>query len=316
MPLTVGWLPGTATEPMPSLAEPLEPPARLQRRRADGREGRISRDRLTTMLVLAALFHGLVILGISFTSPGDGDSIMNRGLEVLLVPDELPESQRNDTATYLSQRTQLGSGNTQELLPAQLPSEPGQPAPPAQRENQPAGDESQQVLVTSRESRTRIRMLPLPAEMLQLSEAEQLELQAEPVMAADQELRLRGDTRDQYYLSADTRASPFAPYLDGWRRRVERIGTSNYPSVARQNGLTGSPTIEVVIEHDGRLRSARIKRASVHPEIDAAALDILRLASPFDPFPPELARDYQSLRFAYEWQFEGGQPTRSLISVP
>ena len=65
----------------------------------------------------------------------------------------------------------------------------------------------------------------------------------------------------------------------------------------------------MVIERDGRLRSARIRRASGQPEIDAAALDILRLASPFDPFPPDLARDYRSLRFAYEWQFEGGQPT-------
>ncbi len=268
------------------------------------------------MLVLAALLHGLVILGITFTSPGSDGRDLNRGLEVVLVPDELPEAQRNDTATYLSQRTQLGSGNTQELLPAQLPSERGQPVPPAAQQSQATGEQSLQVLATTRAARSHIRMLPLPAELLQLSEAEQLELQAEPALTAEEELRLRGDTRDQYYLSADTRESPFAPYLDGWRRRVERIGTVNYPSAARQGGLTGSPVIEVVIERDGRLRSARIRRASGHPEIDAAALDILRLASPFDPFPPDLARDYRSLRFAYEWQFEGGQPRRSLISVP
>jgi protein TonB len=301
---------------MPSLAEPLEEPARLQRRRSDGREGRISRDRLTTMLILAALLHGLIILGISFTSPGDDGSDLHRGLEVVLVPDELPEARRNDTATYLSQRTQLGSGNTQELLPAQLPSERGQPAPPAARDSQATGDQSLQVLASSRDSRSRIVMLPLPPELLQLSEAEQLELQAEPTLSAEEDLRLRGDTRDQYYLSADTRESPFAPYLDGWRRRVERIGTINYPSAARQGGLAGSPVIEVVIQSDGRLRSARIRRASGHPEIDAAALDILRLASPFDPFPPDLARDYRSLQFAYQWQFEGGRPRRSVISVP
>ncbi len=97
---------------------------------------------------------------------------------------------------------------------------------------------------------------------------------------------------------------------------MERIGTINYPNAARRDGLTGSPVIEVIIERDGRLRSARIQHSSSHPEIDAAALDILRLASPFDPFPPELARDYQSLRFAYEWQFEGGQPKGSVVSVP
>lgn len=299
---------------MPSLAEPLQEPPRVRRRRSDGFEGRVSRDRLTTMLVLAALLHGLIILGISFATPDD-DSILNRGLEVVLVPDELPEAQRNDSATYLSDRTQLGSGNTQELLPAQLPSE-GAPASPTRQEQQAAGDQSLQVLATTRQTRTRILVLPLPPDLLQLSEIEQLEMQAEPVPTSEEALRLRGETRDQYYLSADTRESPFAPYLDGWRRRVERIGTINYPSAARRGGLTGSPVIEVVIESDGRLRSARIRRASGRPEIDAAALDILRLASPFDPFSPDLARDYQSLRFAYEWQFEGGQPRRSLISVP
>ncbi len=294
----------------------LAPPTRPARRRSDGQEGKLSRDRLTTMLVLAALLHGLVILGISFAGPGGDKGEANRGLEVLLVPDELPEAQRNDTANYLAQRTQLGSGNTKERLPAQLPSEHGQPIPPGSRNARPAGDVSEQVLATTGDSRTRIQMLPLPPAMVQLSDAERMELQAEAARAGEEELRLRGDTRDQYYLSADTRASPFAPYLDGWRRRVERIGTINYPNAARRDGLTGSPVIEVIIERDGRLRSARIQHSSGHPEIDEAALDILRLASPFDPFAPELARDYQSLRFAYEWQFEGGQPKRSVISVP
>lgn len=299
---------------MTSSGEVLPQPVRLQRRRADGLEGRVARDRLTTMLVLSALLHGLIILGISFTAPG-GKGETSRGLEVLLVSDELPEAKRNDTATYIAERTQLGSGNTQERLPAQLSSERGQPVPPGSRESRAGGELSEQVLASSRPALSRIQMLPLPAALVQLSETEQREQQA-VVAAEDEAMRLRGETRDEYYLSADTRASPFAPYLDGWRRRVERIGTINYPNAARREGLTGSPVIEVAIERDGRLRSARIQRSSGHAELDAAALDILRVASPFDPFPPALARDYQSLRFAYEWQFEGGKPRRSSISVP
>ena len=31
--------------------------------------------------------------------------------------------------------------------------------------------------------------------------------------------------------------------------------------------------------------------------------DILKLASPFDPFPTEMRERYRVLRFAYEWQF-------------
>jgi protein TonB len=134
--------------------------------------------------------------------------------------------------------------------------------------------------------------------------------------AGDRELVLRGLSRDELYLAADTRASRLAPYLDAWRRRVERVGTLNYPSAAQRQGLKGNPVIEVTLQRDGRLRSARIQRSSGRAEIDAAALDILRLSSPFDAFPPELSRDYSSLRFAYEWRFEADAQTPGTITVP
>jgi protein TonB len=294
------------------MAEPLADPPRLVRRRADRAIGLQSRDRLTTMLVLAALLHGLIILGISFTAPGSRDDGSARGLEVLLVSDELPEARQNDAATYLSQRTQLGSGNTRDRLAARLPATvmPAQDNLPASRPESVQTEE--QVLATSAfGSRTHVQVLPIPG-AAELAAAEQSEARRR----GDDELRLRGMQRDELYITADTRASRLAPYLDGWRRRVERVGTVNYPSAAQRQGLSGNPVIEVTLQRDGRLRAARIQHSSGHPEIDAAALDILRLSSPFDPFPPELARDYQTLRFAYEWQFVGGNLAQTAISVP
>src|SRR3569833_596574 len=80
------------------------------------REGRAPvRDRLFVMLFLAALAHGLIILGVTFNS-ALGDKGGAPGLEVLLVSDEVPEADRNDSATYLAQRTQLGSGNTRDAV--------------------------------------------------------------------------------------------------------------------------------------------------------------------------------------------------------
>ena len=61
--------------------------------------------------------------------------------------------------------------------------------------------------------------------------------------------------------------------------------------------------MEVGIGGNGTLDKAVIRRSSGYPELDQAALAILKLASPFDPFPPELAAQYHVLRFAYEWQF-------------
>lgn len=290
----------TAPDPLLAAAQ-----TQMRRRRMDGFDGRTTRDRLSTMLVLAALLHGLVLLGVTFTAPG-GKGETRRGLEVLLVSEELPEAGDNPDATYLAQRTQEGSGNTRENEAAELPGaepRPTEPVPPAR--SRPF---EQQLLATSVPALSTIQIEPVPEPELLLTQQE-----LERLLAGDDTIRLRGDTQRQLYLSPDTRASRLAPYLDGWRRRIEQVGTMNFPVLARQRGLVGSLVLEVVIDDDGRLRSAHIERSSGHPELDDAAREILRLASPFDPLPPDIARDYRSLRFAYEWRFEGGRATGSSL---
>lgn len=298
---------------MPSqVALSLEPPLRPARRRSDRGEGKVSRDRLVTMCVLTALLHGLLILGITFTAPPADTGKTDPSIEVLLVSDELPEERENVDAVYLSQRTQSGSGNSKERVAAEMPT-PGRPGEEAlSSEPNEAESLEEQLLASAGEgARAKITALPLPATV------ENRAADSRPAEAASEEtLRLRGETRDELYVTADTRASELAPYLDAWRRRVERIGTINYPSAAQRQGLTGNPVIEVVLQRDGKLQSARIINPSGHAEIDAAALDILRLASPFDPFPQALAQDYRVLRFAYEWQFDGGRLRETAISVP
>jgi protein TonB len=292
---------------MNAAADPLQTPQRPRRRRVDGFDGRVSRDRLSTMLVLAALAHGLVLLGVTFTAPGSkGDT--PRGLEVLLVSEELPEARDNDDAAYIAQRSQEGSGNTRERLPAELPG--AEPRPPVAGDPAPQERFDDPLLSTSAPSLSSIQIEAVPEPELLLTQQE-----LEQLLAGDESLRLRGDTQQQLYLSPDTRASRLAPYLDSWRRRVEQVGTANFQNLARQSGMSGSLVLEVVINSDGRLRSANIQRSSGHAQLDDAAREILKLASPFDPFPPDLARDYRSLRFAYEWRFEGGKSAGSSLRV-
>jgi protein TonB len=122
--------------------------------------------------------------------------------------------------------------------------------------------------------------------------------------ATDDVLRLRGKRLDgATEIVPNTRESKLAPYLNAWRSKIERLGTLNFPQNVR-NAQAGNPVLEVALRADGTLGEALIKRSSGSKEIDQAALSILRLASPFDPFPSEL-RQYQELRFAYEWQFLG-----------
>lgn len=74
--------------------------------------------------------------------------------------------------------------------------------------------------------------------------------------------------------------------------------------------------IEVVLASGGGLIRAGVQRTSGYAELDQAALEILKLAAPFEAFPAELASRHEVLRFAYEWQFVGGRLAGSTIGVP
>jgi protein TonB len=294
------------------------PPLRVTLRglKGSGEAGAPVRERLTAMLFMAGIAHAIVILGLTF-SAGDR-SPAAPGMEVLLVSDDLPTASRNDRAAYLAQRTQLGAGNTHTLPTG---------SPEARRAHRSAASvsterstDAQSATAGGRAGEEQALHSSAPSPVIRwLGEAGQSAPPAASAASAESEvaerlgrgdapeLLLRGDSRTGQWISPDTRASRLAPYLDAWRRKVERVGTLNFPSVARGADLSGSPVIEVALGADGSLISATIRRGSGHAEIDQAALQILQLASPFEPFPADLARDYAALRFAYQWEFLGGQ---------
>jgi len=277
------------------------------------REGKASvRERLMTMLFLAGIAHGIVILGLSFGAGGPSGAAP--GMEVLLVTDDLPEAHRNDHATYLAQRTQIGSGNTHTLPTGS----PEAHASPGAQSLLGGLEQWASAAKQAGDERTLATTAPQPVILWFGQAGEQaaataLERQLDASTALRHgrgdapELVLRGDPKTGQWISPDTKASVLAPYLDAWRRKVERVGTLNFPSAARQMDYSGSPVIEVALSSDGRLLEATIQRPSSHSEIDQAALHILHLASPFERFPPALAHRYGSVRFAYQWEFFGGQ---------
>jgi protein TonB len=114
---------------------------------------------------------------------------------------------------------------------------------------------------------------------------------------------IHDDDPRQLVISADTRESTVAAYLDNWKRRIEAVGEGYFPELGELEGLTGSPTLEVSIEATGTLADVVIRKSSGSAVLDRAALDILRRAAPFDPFPAEIRAEYDRLRFAYKWLF-------------
>jgi protein TonB len=272
------------------------------------------KDRLTTTLFLAALFHGIVILGITFALPKLDDT-PTPTLEVLLLTNADVQAADNLSAQYLAQRNQEGSGTTDERV---RPANPASSPVSLQQAGVAEGNSSESreavpgapstELLSSRSDRSDVSFRSGE----QQPEEAQTPLALAPTPPSpiatntvDQTLQLRGLKPDgRVEIVPNTRASRLAPYLDAWRRKVERLGTLNFPQVARRP--TGNPVLEVTLKADGSLGRAVVRRSSGRKEIDQAALSILRLASPFDPFPPDLRKEYAELRFAYEWQFVEG----------
>ncbi len=272
-------------------------------------------DRLATAIFVAALVHGLVILGLRFGAPPVPDLPLPT-LEVLLVP-EGPQETDNPSAGYIAERSQHGSGTARDVKRTSLPESS---ASLIEHSGEAGGDSLEQEATSAQDGGIRLLSShsPRSARTASGEESPQAEtaipLDARPLAqiganaaAADENLYLKGDPSTDDRLLADTRESMIAGYLDGWKRRVERVGTINFPDAARRQGMSGNPVLEVAIRADGRLEQVLIRRTSGHRELDNAAQRIVRLASPFDPFPPAMRARYPVLRFAYEWQFLNGQ---------
>jgi periplasmic protein TonB len=284
------------------------------------------RDRLVVTFFFATLAHAVLILGLTFSAAADR-SAGPPGLQVLLVSDELPESAKNDSAVYLAQRTQKGSGNTDRrvaprnqasplALPAQEGAETGARLPAQAGSATPAED---RVLASSGWD-PHVRYFTEEASGEASAGQQPMKLDGERAEEAGPEedpgpAELQGPHRDELWVTPDTRAASLAPYLDAWRHKVERIGTLNYPSAARRSARATSPVLEVAVNSSGTLERAIISQSSGDPELDQASLAILKLASPFDPFPPELERQYRVLHFSYEWQFVGGRVQSGGVSA-
>ena len=289
-----------------------------------------AQDRLLTTCFLAALLHGIIILGVSFSPPKHAPAGgAAKGLEVILVNDRGPDVAADPDAHYLAQRNQRGSGNTMadkralipksSLAPADHPGMNGGAGLAYRTEGAGSGHEA--LLATTAQT-TRIRYFTSDATAAQ-SAPIPIRLENRPDFGMEPnddgvELRLRGKARHELWIAADTRASDVAEYLDSWRRRVERIGTMNFPSAAQASKHTITPVVEVTIDADGRLADAVIRRSSGRPAIDDAAIRILQLAAPFAPFPRNLRAHHDQIRIAYQWEFLAGSATGSkvLYSAP
>jgi len=273
-------------------------------------------DRLSSTLFIAGLIHGVLILGISFSGERDPvGATTATSLEVVIVTSDYEHITAPDDAKLLAQKSLHGAGNIledvaastaagrQAAVPPTGQEQPGLPEPRQHGQDVPSATPVMNTTLTSTEAvEVDVSGTPDTAAMqLQAALPDQsraIEILSEP----DLETRLSDTRLRELEVSANTRESRIAAYLRNWKSKVERIGTLNFPPAAHA-GPAGNPILEVAIDADGTLRDVVILSSSGQRVIDQAAMEILKIAAPFEPFPEFLRRDYDVLRFTYEWQF-------------
>ncbi|HEU4844109.1 MAG TPA: TonB C-terminal domain-containing protein [Burkholderiaceae bacterium] len=93
------------------------------------------------------------------------------------------------------------------------------------------------------------------------------------------------------FITPSTREVGYAEYYKTMQRRIEEVGTLNFP---QQNGrkLYGELVVYIPVFQDGYIYTkdggARVERSSGNPVLDARALEIVRRAQPFGRFPPKM----------------------------
>ena len=271
-------------------------------------------DQLGFFLFIAFSLHLMIILGVAFTN--EVEKYATPQLEVTLA------QYRSDTiredARFIAQSNQEGSGTLSERAEittrrrAEFSDNRIRDLGAAERPDRQEQAAPERSLVTTINNAIndalQPREEPEPTPLL----AAGLDPDIRKLNESIASLEARLDRQQQAYAerprvrrltALSARAAVDAAYLHEWRTRVEAIGNRYYPVASSRYSIYGDLRLMVAIRYDGRIENIEILSTSGHAVLDEAAIRIVRMASPFDPFPPELRATTDLLEIIRTWKF-------------
>jgi len=271
------------------------------------------KDRFGMTFFLATIFHGIVILGVTFSVSPPADSKTSPALDIILVQTQSPDDV--EKADYLAQVTQKGGGNAEkkarprELFSAPTLSEtPGLAKQHSVQQQRKQKQNEQLALLTQSNAEYSINTERNSAKAEDLSTLDQTNA-SQNTQTAKLAAEISNITEQQasiertQYLNSSTKAFTPARYMRQWIDRVERVGNLNYPDQARRKKLSGTLILDVVISADGKLIKTDLRQSSGHQLLDDAAKRIVKLAAPYAAFPQKLRAEADVIHITRSWEF-------------
>ncbi len=274
-----------------------------------------SGERLSFTVFLAVAVHAVLILGITFTYNRNPKPAPT--LNITLATHQ--SQQAPEKADFLAQYNQEASGtiaDTKELTTREF-SEVVAPninlVTPVPQQKTLEASLRQEEFLTAESSEIKVLQQRDP-DASEAQESREAQQEDTPLLNPEiASLRAKLDKLQQEFArrprirrmtSVATRSSFDAEYLNRWTQKVELMGNQNFPRAAIENRVFGSLRLSVIINSDGTVDKVEILKPSGHAILDQAALQIVRLAGPFDPFPPEIRKTADQLDIIRTWRFE------------
>lgn len=275
-----------------------------------------SSDRLSFTLFMALALHAMIIFGITFTLP-KSDKVAPT-LNITLATHK-SKKQPEDT-DFLAQFDQQASGTedkVKELTTTELAEvadvNVNQVNPIQSPNTTQKTIEKRKVITTQSQSLRSASSDKLAEEEQNPSEAQeaptQAQLRSEKLASLQAKLdrerqALAREPRITRHTSVSTKSSDEAAYYNYWSSKIVKIGNKNFPREALDKEIFGSLRMEVGIRANGTVASAKVTSSSGHVFLDDAARRIVKLAEPFRPLPPEIAKNTDIFVIYRTWNFE------------
>jgi protein TonB len=283
---------------------------------------------LLIALSVAIIVHLVLVLGINFTTP-QPDKI-NKPIDITLV--NTPVKSIPKQADFLAQENQSGAGEETKKpeppaknIPNKVNSQVKQVKKVTPKETKPKETELKaskpkvvQKIITQPKAEKKVvtaskaEVVSKPEKRPQLT-AESLHQQIAQLGTEIRQSKPSADqTKIKFVNSVSAHKYVAAQYMKDWESKVERMGNLNYPEAASKKNFSGTLTMDVGINADGSVYSIRINKSSGNPELDEAAIKIVRMSAPFAPLPLELRKELDVLVITRVWKFsdESGLVTR------
>lgn len=274
-----------------------------------------SHDRLGFTFCLALALHAALILGVSFNF--EVHSVAAPKLDITLAQHR--SERAPDKADFLAQNNQEGSGTLKKKAmlttreTADYHDTTIRKVTPRQQVHASRVQAAQNRLLTTRGEST--RHVPQHRNKQQ-QEAQTPALSHDPLNIQRSleiaSLEAKLEVEEQAYAkrprirrltSVATKRSGDALYLHNWREKIEAIGNLNYPEKARRQHIYGSLRLLVSLLPNGAVYKVKILESSGHPTLDQAAIRIVHLAAPFEPFPKKMKSQVDVLEIIRTWRF-------------